>query len=164
MKFSLLQKKEDRPAVCEVIYDLSVDRAAHNIIEDTRRADYFVSVLSKPLTDRDNIIFRQQIFSDFQNIPGLFDSLRLLFARYDRIKSDWQEMKLGTATGRGAEINPEALLEYTFSSLKGHRDIPCNDSVFLFLDRRYPLRVPDNGGGACRNARLVPRNGGQCRT
>jgi len=131
VKFSLLQKKEDRPAVCEVIYDLSVDRAAHNIIEDTRRADYFVSVLSKPLTDRDNIIFRQQIFSDFQNIPGLFDSLRLLFARYDRIKSDWQEMKLGTATGRGAEINPEALLEYTFSSLKVTAIFPSTIASFF---------------------------------
>ena len=131
MKFSLLQKKEDKGALCEVIYDLSIDRAVKNLVKDKRRAEYFISVLSKPLTDIDNIKFRQEIYLDFMNIPGLFEALQLLFGRYDRIKSDWQEMKLGTATRKGAEINPEALLDYTFSSLKVTAIFPSTIASFF---------------------------------
>jgi hypothetical protein len=29
MKFSLLYQTEDKPAVCQILYDLSVDRAVH---------------------------------------------------------------------------------------------------------------------------------------
>lgn len=144
MKFSLLQKTEDHPAVCEVLYDLSVDRAVYNLVSDKRRADYFISVLSKPLTERENIIFRQQIYLDFKNIPGLFDSLQLLFTRYDKIKSDWQEMKLGNSAGRGSEINPEALLDYTFSSLKVTAIFPSTIASFFTSIgqtlKSYPIR------------------------
>ena len=131
MKFSLLQKAEDSPAVCEILYDLSVDRAVYNLVSDKRRADFFLATLSKPLTNPENIYFRQQIYTDFKTIPGLFEALQLLFTRYDRIKSDWQEMKLGTAPGRGAEINPEALLEYTFSSLKVTAIFPSTITSFF---------------------------------
>lgn len=131
MKFSLLQKKEDKGAVCEVLYDLSIDRAVKNLVKDKRRADYFISVLEKPLIDIENIKFRQEIYLDFVNIPELFEALQLLFARYDRIKSDWQEMKLGAATGKGSEINPEALLEYTFSSLKVTAIFPSTIASFF---------------------------------
>ncbi len=131
MKFSLLYKTEDHPAVCQILYDLSVDRAVNNLVTDRRRAEYFLSVLGTPLTNRDNIRFRQEIFHDFHTIPGLSEALKLLFTRYDRIKSDWQEMKLGAATFHGAEINPEALLEHTFSSLKVTAIFPSTIASFF---------------------------------
>ena len=144
MKFSLLHKTEDMPAVCQILYDLSVDRAVHNLVPDRRRAEYFLSVLSKPLTNRDNIAFRQAVFTDFKTIPGLAESLKTLFNRYDRIKSDWQEMKLGAAPTRGAEINPEALLEHTFASLKVTAIFPSTIASFFTTIgetlERYPIR------------------------
>ena len=51
MKFSLLSKLPDSYAECGVVYDLSLDRAVKNMVSDKRRAEYFVSVLEKPLTN-----------------------------------------------------------------------------------------------------------------
>lgn len=130
MKFSLLYKTEDAPACCRILYDLSVDRAVYQLVPDRRRADYFLSVLEKPLTNLVNIAFRQEIYHDFKTIPGLSDALKTLFTRYDRIKSDWQEMKLGAAPTRG-EINPDALLEHTFSSLKITAIFPSTIASFF---------------------------------
>ncbi len=144
MKFSLLYKSEDKPAVCQILYDLSIDRAVKHLVPDRRRADYFLSVLEKPLTNRENILFRQQIFTDLKTIPGLVEALKLVFNRYDRIKSDWQEMKLGAAPSRGSEINPEALLEHTFSSLKVTAIFPSTiTSFFASIGDtlgQYPIR------------------------
>ena len=143
MKFSLLQKIEDTPARCRILYDLSVDRAVYQLVPDRRRADYFLSVLEKPLTCGENITFRQEIYRDFKTIPNLAESLKTLFARYDRIKSDWQEMKLGAASTRGGEINPEALLEHTFASLKVTAIFPSTIASFFTTIgetlRGYPL-------------------------
>lgn len=144
MKFSLLYKTDDQPALCQILYDLSVDRAVNNLVTDRRRADYFLSILEKPLTNRDNIRFRQEIFTDLHTISGLAEALKLLFNRYDRIKSDWQEMKLGAAPSRGSEINPEALLEHTFSSLKVTAIFPSTIASFFASIGdtlgQYPIR------------------------
>ncbi|MBE6637651.1 MAG: hypothetical protein E7618_07625 [Ruminococcaceae bacterium] len=143
MKFSLLQKRDDAPARCRILYDLSVDRAVYQLVPDRRRADYFLSVLEKPLVCAENITFRQEIYRDFKTIPHLAETLKTLFARYDRIKSDWQEMKLGAAPTRGGEINPEALLEHTFASLKVTAIFPSTITSFFTTIgetlRTYPL-------------------------
>ncbi len=117
MKFSLLFKIPDDAVRSDIIYDLSLDRTVNAFAPDKRHADYFLDLLSKPLRSTDNIAFRQQIYCDFESNPQLFDELKLLFTRYDRIKSDWHEMKLGSAP-QGSSANPEALLEHTYSSLK----------------------------------------------
>ena len=78
MKFSLLNKIPDNYAECRVIYDLSIDRAIKEIVDDKRRAEYFLSVLEKPLTKRENIIFRQEIYSDLKNIDGLLPALKIV--------------------------------------------------------------------------------------
>lgn len=131
MKFSLLSKIPDSFAECQVLYDLSVDRAMREIVSDKRRADYFLSVIEKPLTKKENILFRQEIYSDLKNIDGLLPALKTLFLRYDKIKSDWQEMKLGAVNGKGAEINSEALLEHTFASLKVTAIFPSTIASFF---------------------------------
>ena len=144
MKFSLLQKHPDPFCACECLYDLSLDRAVAEILPDRRRADAFLQVLGRPLTSPDNIVFRQQIYTDLRTVPGLLDALKTLFSRYDKIKSDWQEMKLGTVNGRGSEINPEALLEHTFASLKVTAIFPSTIvSFFTTIGQTlsaYPLR------------------------
>ena len=131
MKFSLLNKIPDNYAECRVIYDISADRAIKEIVSDKRRAEYFLSVLEKPLTKKENIIFRQEIYSDLKNIEGLLPALKTLFLRYDKIKSDWQEMKLSAVNGNGSEINSEALLEHTFASLKVTAIFPSTIASFF---------------------------------
>ena len=131
MKFSLLNKIPDNYAECQVIYDISADRAIKEIVSDKRRSEYFLSVLEKPLTKKENIIFRQEIYSDLKNIDELLPALKTLFLRYDKIKSDWQEMKLGAVNNNGSEINSEALLEHTFASLKVTAIFPSTIASFF---------------------------------
>lgn len=118
MKFSLLKKNEENTEMCRIVYDLSIDRAISALSPDRKHTEYFLDVVSNPLKDIGNIIYRQQIYSDFAANPELFDELKLTFTRYDRIKSDWHEMKLGAAPSSDGIFNPEALLEHTYSSLK----------------------------------------------
>lgn len=117
MKFSLLHKIPETSKHCDVIYDLSADKAIHTIYKDIRRADYFISVLMKPLTNIENIKYRQDILKDFIGISKLFDDMKLIFNRYDKIKSDWRELRSGVYPA-GSTVNQRALLEYTFNSLK----------------------------------------------
>ncbi|MCL2518204.1 MAG: hypothetical protein FWF15_06530 [Oscillospiraceae bacterium] len=117
MKFSLLYKIPETPNLCDVVYDLSVDKAVRLIYTDARRADYFLSVLMKPLLTTENVYYRQEILKDFLNIPKLFSDVKLIFNRYDKMKNDWRELRSGvypTASG----VNQRALRERTYESLK----------------------------------------------
>ena len=145
MNFSLLYKTEETPPVCDILYDLSTDRAMKSICPDPRKREYFLDILSKPLRRRENILYRQQIYSDFARLPELFSDLKTLFTRYDRIKSDWQELKLSAAPASSSTVNPEALLEHTYASLKVTAIFP-NTIVSFFHSlcdtlKKYSLRA-----------------------
>ena len=153
MNFSLLYKTEETPLPCDILYDLSIDRAMKSICPDPRKREYFLDVLSKPLRNRDNILYRQQIYTDFVRFPALFSELKTLFTRYDRIKSDWQELKLSAAPAVSSAVNPEALLEHTYSSLKVTAIFP-NTIVSFFHSlfdtlKKYPVEA--EGLTAIRN-------------
>ncbi len=143
MKFSLLKKNAETPVFCDVVYDLSIDRAMERICPDPKRREYFLDTLAHPLTDAENIRYRQQILHDFLTLPKLFTDLQLLFSRYDKIKSDWQEMKLTGVPAGSASVNPEAMLEHTYASLKVTAIFP-NTIVSFFRSlfdtlKKYPL-------------------------
>lgn len=123
MKFSLLYENPPESDLYEtsdsndILYDLSIDRSVCAICPDRRRTDLFLSVLRKPLLSPDEIVYRQHLLEDFIENRELFDELKLIFMRYDKIKSDWIELRSSVyPTGSGS--NSEALLDYTFSSLK----------------------------------------------
>ncbi|MHB1152878.1 MAG: MutS-related protein [Eubacteriales bacterium] len=123
MKFSLLYKTPSENNIYEphdkndILYDLSIDRSVCAICSDRRRTDFFLSVMRKPLVSANDIIYRQRLLGDFIEHRELFDELKLIFMRYDKIKSDWVELRSSVyPTGSGS--NSEALLDYTFSSLK----------------------------------------------
>ncbi|MFA6948379.1 MAG: hypothetical protein WCQ72_05310 [Eubacteriales bacterium] len=117
MKYSLLYKTPDPREISDVAYDLSVDRAVRAVIPDARRADNMLTVLMKPLVLRENIVYRQNILKDFLALPQLYDDLKVIFNRYDKVKSDWREMRGGAYPSGGAS-NSRALVDYTFASLK----------------------------------------------
>ena len=120
MKFSLLYRTPEtaeRTEVFDLAYDLSLDRAVRKTVPDQRRADYLLGVLAKPLCDTADIEYRQQLMRDFIDNDGLLDELKTVFSRYDRVRSDWQQMRSGAYPQAGG-VNRRALLEYTFASLK----------------------------------------------
>ncbi len=117
MKYSILYLNENIPSENSVIYDLSIDRSMANISDDRRRNEYFCRVLSKPIMDKDSIEFRREILKDFLGSKELFDSLKTLFNRYDKLKGDWLELK-GSGEYSCGDKGSEAMLEYIYSSLK----------------------------------------------
>lgn len=117
MKYSLLYKFEELEAVRDVVYDLSIDRSVANLSDDIRRNEYFCGILRRPLINKENILYRREILHDFLNIDGLLDSAKTVFNRYDKLKSDWLELK-GTGDNRSGDNSSEVMLEYIYSSLK----------------------------------------------
>jgi hypothetical protein len=99
MKFSLLYKTPPENDIYEIynkndiVYDLSIDRSVCAICSDRRRTDFFLSVLRRPLISADDIVYRQRLLDDLIQNRELFDELKLIFMRYDKIKSDWVELR-----------------------------------------------------------------------
>lgn len=117
MSYSILYKRSSFTNNGNLIYDLSIDRCIANISEDRRKNDYFCSVLADPLKNEADIRFRREVLLDFIKIDGLLPSLKTLFNRYDKLKSDWIELK-GTGEYSNEDKGSEAMIEYIYSSLK----------------------------------------------
>lgn len=117
MKYSVLYKTPERGQSSSLIYDLSIDRCIANISSDLRKNEYFCQVVSSPLTDTGNIIYRREVLCDLCENPGLLSALKTLFTRYDRLKADWLELK-GSGERISADRGSEAMLDYIYSSLK----------------------------------------------
>lgn len=148
MRFSLLYKTEESELGQNVIYDLSIDRSIANITADSRRNDYFCNVLSKPLAKKENIEYRREILSDLTQIPGLFDALKVVFNRYDRLKSDWYELKSAADT-RTSDKGSEVMLEYTYSSLKTTALFPKTILSFFQNIKEILSKFDISSGGLC---------------
>ncbi len=101
----------------EAIYNLSVDRLTAEISDNPYQNENFLKVLSNPLHNAENIIYRQQIVDNFHKQPQLLTELRRLFRRYDSIRSDWSEMR-SNVHPYGASVSYKALMEYTFDLTK----------------------------------------------
>ena len=151
MKFSLLSEKAESFSFdcTDLLSNLSVDRAVSKIISDSRRAEYFLSVLAKPLSDIDNIKYRQEIFTDLHTIPSLFEELRTVFTRYDKIRQDWHELRLSATPMSDSSINPEALLEHTFASLKVTAIFPGTIASYYGSISEVLSRYPIKSRGLC---------------
>ncbi len=117
MKFSLLYRIPEEESVCDITYHLSLDRTANTFCRDPKKAEMFLHVLRRPLRNVENILFRQQIFQDFITFPSLFDELKIAFNRYDKIQSDWLDLRAGVRPAAAGAMS-DALLDYTFQSLK----------------------------------------------
>ncbi|MBR6514716.1 MAG: hypothetical protein IKT46_07805 [Clostridia bacterium] len=117
MKHSILYKIPEHTEGGSLIYDLSVDRCIANISSDTRKNEYFCHVVSSPLKNAENILYRRAILEDLCENKGLLAELKTLFSRYDKLKADWLELK-GTGERVSADRGSEAMLDYIYSSLK----------------------------------------------
>lgn len=148
MKYSILYKYEEKEFKRNVIYDLSIDRTVANFSSDLRRNEYFCNVISKPLTKKENIEYRREILNDFLNIPGLLDSCKTVFNRYDKLKADWLELK-GTGDTRTGDNSSEVMLEYTYSSLKVTALFPKTILSFFSTINEVLLKYDIKSEGLC---------------
>lgn len=148
MKYSILYKTEEKETPRNVIYDLSIDRTVANFSRDARRNEYFCSVVSKPLVKKENIEYRREILADFINIPGLLDSCKTVFNRYDKLKADWLELK-STGDTRTGDNSSEVMLEYTYSSLKVTALFPKTILSFFSTVNEVLLKYDIKSEGLC---------------
>ncbi|MDD6265478.1 MAG: hypothetical protein PUB34_04155 [Clostridia bacterium] len=117
MILSLLYQTPEALGESASIYDLSVDKTVKRICKSSRRCDYFLKILQSPLRKTENIEYRREIIADFENNENLAEQLRLAVTRYDKLKSDWLEMKSGASVS-SFDVSNDVLLEQVYSSLK----------------------------------------------
>ena len=121
MKISLLygdpnKKPQPMAGAEQTVYDLSLDRLVAQLCQGEGRADALLRALKTPLTSAEDIVYRQHILQDLDSDRELLRSLSTLLTRYDKIKSDWVELRSGVAHISSA--GAEARLECACASLK----------------------------------------------
>ena len=114
------------------IYHLCLDKSFQLFFPDLLRSNAFFDILCRPLTSREDILFRQEIFKDFLNNPELFEKLK---GTLEALKSDYSAYRQMKATAYGgvgsAGANPEvssSILQINASFLK---------KTFLFVRELY---------------------------
>lgn len=127
MKFSLLYKNYDdslvlsegplSEAMSNTVYDLSIDKAAWEFARDSDCFNYFMEVVKKPLSNVEDVKYRQDVLLDFIAMPKLLEELRLIFKSYDSLQSDWHEMRSSIYV-YGVPNTSRGILDSTYESLK----------------------------------------------
>ncbi|HPE95168.1 MAG TPA: hypothetical protein PLT66_03785 [Bacillota bacterium] len=122
MKYSLLYKDlsgQTQPLseFDKLFYDLSVDKAVSEFCPFPKRAAYFIDVLKCPVSSVDDIVFRQDILKDFLKSGKLLSDMKLIFNRYDSIRSDWNQLRQNVFPA-AASGGYSSLLEYTYSQMQ----------------------------------------------
>ncbi len=127
MKFSLLYKNyrdtlldNTDPLVEDMgktVYDLSIDKAVWEFARNAESFNYFIEVLKRPLSDVEEINYRQGILMDFIAMPRLLEELRLIFKSYDSLQSDWHEMRSSIYV-YGVPNTMRGILDCSYESLK----------------------------------------------
>ena len=75
------------------IYHLCLDKAFKLFFPDLNRSQYFYEILTRPLTNSEDIKFRQDIFKDFCQHEELFDSLYGIMSKFKDAYSSHQRSK-----------------------------------------------------------------------
>lgn len=136
MKFSLLSEQARLPEQSCAPNDLSLAHTFNAILGANRRTDYFLSVISRPLTEAADIEYRRDVIRDLIGQDQLLERLKTVFNRYDAMKNDWLELR-GSAAGRSAS-SAEAELDAAWASLKVTALFP-NTLVSFFTNIRDAL-------------------------
>lgn len=78
MKLSLLYKTDAPTASIDrnLLYDLSLDRSVASFCVDTKRQRFVLDLMTKPLLNREDILYRQAILKDFLADANLMLRLR----------------------------------------------------------------------------------------
>ena len=97
------------------IYHLCLDKALKLFFPDLNRSQYFYEILTRPLTNSEDIKFRQDIFTDFTECDGLFDSLYNAFSKFKEAYVSHQRSK---STAYGGMMSSGGGVGIAFSALQ----------------------------------------------
>lgn len=106
----------------QMLYHLSLDRSFSHICVDSKKCNYFFSIISDLRNDRKEILFRQEIIQDFENHPALIEQLTSLSMRFDELqiaqrKAEKEQSRLN-ATGTASSASAKNILQAQALSLK----------------------------------------------
>lgn len=91
MAISLLHppdKNADAESVSvKMLRNLSIDRSFAGICTDLGSREYFLSVISAPTDDVNEILYRQEILKDLERFPDLLERLISLTKRFDELRA-----------------------------------------------------------------------------
>ena len=121
MKYSLLYANSEvesgsaeySQGIRDAIYNLNIDRMVDSACSSVSNAEYFLSVLTKPLTDVGEINYRREILQDLIEAPAVLDGLISVFKGYDSLREESEEMAKGIFK-YGAGRSADAMIDYAY--------------------------------------------------
>ncbi|MBR2460113.1 MAG: hypothetical protein IKB34_02625 [Clostridia bacterium] len=100
-------------SIREAIYNLNIDRMVNAACPNAGAAEYFLSVLSKPLTQVEDINYRREILTDMLNEPTLLDGMAAVFKGYDNLRAESEEM-MGGIFRYGSSQSAAAMIDCAY--------------------------------------------------
>lgn len=120
MRYSLLYAEGAMPenvgfsdSIREAIYNLNIDRMVNSACASVLNADYFLSVLSKPLTSVEDISYRREVLADLIEAPKVLEGLISVFKGYDTLREESEEMA-GNIFRYGAGRSADAMIDCAY--------------------------------------------------
>lgn len=103
------------------LYHLSLDLSLPQVIRNSNARAAFTDVISHPLTNEEDIIYRQAVLRDFLAHPNLLSSMRTLSKQLDDIRAAWNAYRRskfggGAHSGRGRSPIGDARERCSFSA------------------------------------------------
>ena len=157
LRFSLLYKdgadtREDEAQLVEhltkAIEDISLDQALRVFARDQDSYEYTVDALRRPLTDPEEVRYRQAILQDFTAMPRLLDELRVIFKSYDTLETTWRELRSSVFLC-GMPASAEGILDSTYDSLKITADFARKTASYFNSVRETIEKYPVQSQGLC---------------
>lgn len=102
MKFDLLRASERVNSGESVIRDSGLD-CFYNICPDDEKTRKFLEIVSAPLTEACEIIYRQEILRDFLDVPGLFERISALSGQAGEIRAALEKNRRERNSTTGSE-------------------------------------------------------------
>ena len=102
MKFDLLRASERVNSGESVIRDSGLD-CFYNICPDDEKTRKFLEIVSAPLTEACEIIYRQEILRDFLDVPGLFERISALSGQAGEIRAALEKNRRERNSTNGSE-------------------------------------------------------------
>ncbi|MBQ9116706.1 MAG: hypothetical protein IJY04_06750, partial [Clostridia bacterium] len=139
MRYSLLYYDDSKKSAAaeislsirEAIYNLNIDRVVSSACSNTVNAEYFLSVISTPLTRVSDIDYRREILSDLLTSPTLLDGLITVFKGYDNLRSETEEMT-GGIFRYGSSQSAAAMIDCAYE--RAYISAHFARNVFAYID------------------------------
>jgi hypothetical protein len=98
------------------VYNLNIDRVICAASETGRQTDYFLSVLCRESSGKENALYRAEILRDFIRNPALLTDLTQLFRGYENLPEETEEV-IKEIFRYGAPVTASGMLDCSYEEL-----------------------------------------------